>query len=241
LEDFSYRYHLITRKVTIRNGSFRVYAWHPRPWVMEDTPPISWMLDRVSPEDVVYDIGANRGYFTLALLSNISGVRIFPFEPNPEVMAKLKANLRLNKDKDYVRPVKYALGAEGGTTTLNISWVDSASSIRAVHAEDSGHGIRSTVEIQVKTLDKLVFEEHFPAPQHIKIDTEGFEVPVLLGAKETISQYRPFAYIEVHTINGSQDNEQDIRQALYPHGYSIQRYRMQLLCAPDNKRSKTYS
>ena len=46
LEDFSFRYRLIRRKVTIRNGSFMVFAWHPKPWVMEDTPPVSWMLDR---------------------------------------------------------------------------------------------------------------------------------------------------------------------------------------------------
>ncbi len=212
-----------------------VYAWHPKPWVMEDSPPVSWMLDRVSPEDVVYDIGANRGYFTLALLSNVPGVRLFAFEPNPEVMLKLVANLELNKDKGCARPVEYALGVEEGSATLNIARADSASSISAIHAENRGNGVKSVVEIQVKQLDKLVFEEQFPAPQHIKIDTEGFEAPILLGAKETIRRHRPFVYAEVHTADGLQENEEDIRQILYLHGYSIRRDGMQLLCTPGCK------
>ncbi|MDI6802132.1 MAG: FkbM family methyltransferase [Thermodesulfovibrionales bacterium] len=120
--------------------------------------------------------------------------------------------------------------------TYNISWSDSASSIKAVHAENRGGGIKSTVEIQVKTLDKLVFEQQIlPPPQHIKIDTEGFEVPILLGAKETLRKYRPFVYVEIHTVKGFQDNEKDIRQVLDPHHYSIQRYGMQLLCVPEHK------
>ena len=94
---------------------FTVYAWHPKPWVMEDTPPVSWMLDRILPKDVVYDIVANRGYFALALLSNVPGVRLFAFEPNPEVMSKLRANLELNKDKGYARPFEKDLGAEEGS------------------------------------------------------------------------------------------------------------------------------
>ena len=131
----------------VRNGSFMVYAWHPKPWVMEDSPPVSWMLDRISPEDVVYDIGANRGYFALALLSNVPGVRLFAFEPNPEVMSKLKANLELNKGKGYARPVEYALGAEEGFATFNIARADSASSISAIHAENRGTGIKSVVNL----------------------------------------------------------------------------------------------
>ena len=82
---------------------------------MEDTPPVSWMLDRILPKDVVYDIVANRGYFALALLSNVPGVRLFAFEPNPEVMSKLRANLELNKDKGYARPFEKDLGAEEGS------------------------------------------------------------------------------------------------------------------------------
>ena len=54
------------------------------------------------------------------------------------------------------------------------------------------------MEIQVKQLDELVFKEQLPAPQHFKIDTEGFETPILLGEKGTLRRYRPFVYAEVH-------------------------------------------
>ena len=39
LEDFSFKHRLIRRTVTIRNGSFMAYAWHPKPWTMKDSSP----------------------------------------------------------------------------------------------------------------------------------------------------------------------------------------------------------
>ena len=41
----------------------------------------------------------------------------------------------------------------------------------------------------------------------IKVDTEGYEIPVLLGAKETIQRNKPRLIIEVHKVNKSYQEE----------------------------------
>jgi len=234
LENISFSLRLFRRKVKIRNALFRVYAWHPRSWPMKDSPPISWILDNVLPNEVFYDIGANRGYFTLALLSHISDAKIFAFEPNPEVIAKLIANLDLNSTRDQVRIMEYALGAGQGIVQFNIAHSDTASSVNFTHAEKRGNGVKSTIKIQVESIDNLVSKNRLPIPNHLKIDTEGFEADILYGAKKTIQKYRPFVYAEIHTQDGLKTNEQQIREILIPYRYSIMKDGRQLLCVPRN-------
>jgi FkbM family methyltransferase len=193
------------------------------------------MLDRVSPNDIVYDIGANRGYITLGLLSNIPSTRILAFEPNPELLPKLRANLLLNQIEDHVEIIDYAIGDQNGAANFYISVEDSASSLNAMHSKIRGGGIHSVVKVQLKTLDALVQKGQIPAPKHIKIDTEGFEMPILLGAQETIQEYLPFVYAEIHSTDGQRDNEPGIRATLTPYGYTIKKEGRQLLCTPGTK------
>ena len=236
LENISFKFRLCRRKVKIRNCHFSVYAWHPKPWLMNDSPPISWILDNVLPNHVIYDIGANRGYFTLAILSHTPNAKIFAFEPNPEIITKLMANLDLNKARGQVRVIKYALGAEKGVSQFNIACSDSASSIIFTHAKNRGNGVKSVMEIQVESIDNLVSKKRLPGPNHIKIDTEGFEADILDGAKNTIKKYRPYVYAEIHVEDGLKTNEQQIRQILSSYRYLIMKYGMQLLCVPRNNK-----
>ena len=51
-----------------------------------------------------------------------------------------------------------------------------------------------TIRVPVRTLDSFNFE----IVDLIKIDTEGYELPVLRGGRETIGRERPQLYIEIH-------------------------------------------
>ncbi len=234
LENISFKLSLFRRNVRIRNIVFKVYAWHPKPWSMKNSPPISWILDNVKPKDVIYDIGANRGYITLATLSHIPNVNIIAFEPNPETVTKLKANLDLNNVGDKVKVMDYALGSEKRISQFNIAFSDSASSINLSHARNRGKGIKAVLKLQVESIDNLVFRNFIPSPNHIKIDTEGSEADILRGARKTIQKYHPVIYSEIHIEKNNKTNENIIRSILMPYNYSIIKAGMQLLCIPKN-------
>lgn len=229
-EDFSFHYQVTKRNVFLRNGRFKVFAWHPMSWHMADVPPLSWILDSISHGDVVLDIGANRGYYSLGILSNISGARVFAFEPNPAVFKKLNANIELNANMGDIFTFPLALGEKEEDLSLFVSAADSASSFYSEHARVSGHKIVSTAKVKVTTLDSLFAQGKILAPRHIKIDTEGFEGPILRGALNVLRQYRPFLYIEIHEATPEGNNEKEIRCTLDSLGYKIFQEGKYLFC-----------
>jgi len=234
LEDLSFRHHLIKRSVYIRIGRFKVFAWHPLRWHLKDTCPLSWMLDRIAADDVLYEIGANRGYYVLSVLSNVPKARIYAFEPNPRVFRMLEDNIALNGHLGQVKAVPFALGDRSGTAKLYISKSDSASSFNLSHSEIYGNGIEKALQVGILTIDGLVNGGELPVPQHMKIDTEGFEVQVLRGAKEVLRNHAPILYLEIHSEDGRKDNEEEIRSILRPHDYRIIKEERFLLGLPEH-------
>jgi FkbM family methyltransferase len=59
-----------------------------------------------------------------------------------------------------------------------------------------------TIDVPVRKLDSI----NLPKVGVIKIDTEGYEMPILQGAKETIVKYKPALIIEVHKQTGKAAN-----------------------------------
>ncbi len=85
---------------------------------------------------------------------------------------------------ENVTVLPLALGAEDGLATLSIDYNDPSSSRLG---ERSGESL-----VNVKTLDKLVFEEKIVRRvTFIKMDTEGAEREALVGARETIYSFKP--------------------------------------------------
>lgn len=157
------------------------------------------LLEReVSAGAVVWDIGAHIGYVALAL-SRFAGPagRVYAFEPLPENLRRLRANLAAN-DASNVEARGLALGDRRGVVRL----VRSRSTLMAsiVRAEESAGEILAPLD----TVDGLVALGLRP-PDVLKIDVEGAEALVLRGARETIATARPLLALEVHSTEAGRD------------------------------------
>ena len=126
-----------------------------------------------------FDIGANRGDFTLAALSK--GYDVVALEPAPKVFSKLVGNFIYNphvtplrfavSDTDYDR-VEFYEAEEDGLSTLNQDWLTSKT------MPYNGKPFR-TISATTITLDKLALI--YGVPDLIKIDVEGAEWNVFKG------------------------------------------------------------
>lgn len=234
LETFAFWHKRIKRKVQIRNKYFFVYAWHSIKWHIPDIPPLSWMIDRCRPSDTFFDVGANRGYMSLAIAACHPGIQIVAFEPNSLVYNKLQANIKLNKNiNKNIQTSPLALGEHSEEKMLYIAKSDSASSFIKNHAESSGNGLSQEHQVKIISLDNLIFNQNFSIPNHIKIDTEGYEAPVLRGAYQTINEYKPFIYVEIHFTDDLNDNEGEITSILRSCKYDIFKTNNQILALPN--------
>ncbi|PTL58978.1 methyltransferase [Paraconexibacter algicola] len=160
-------------------------------------PEVQEALRRtVAPGDVVYDIGANVGFFTL-LAARLTGPggHVVAFEPSPPAVAGLRANVALNGLAVTVREAAVA-ATPGRARLLQVgehSWS---------HLEDRGHhpGTTAVVEVEVTTVDAEVAAGR-PVPAVVKLDVEGSEVAALQGMARTLAEHRPALVIELHGTN----------------------------------------
>lgn len=163
------------------------------------------MQAAIKPGDIVWDIGANIGYYTeqFAAWSGPDG-RIIAFEPLPTAIEKL--NLLTTAPKEKSSPVQIcpvALSEKEGTMLFEIvgqgiGAVTTTSRILERKA-DGVERADPVVEIQVETADCIAVKAGLPGPNVTKIDVEGFEEDVLLGGPATWgSKGSRHIFVEVH-------------------------------------------
>jgi FkbM family methyltransferase len=144
------------------------------------------------PGMVLMDVGGNIGYYSLAACAQThDDAKIFAFEPEPQVGAALRDNLALNGFRS-VTMIDRALADKRGVLRLN---VDQANTGKHSLVQSDGPNVRQ-IEIQTLTMDEFVSEQGIAKVDLIKIDVEGAEGLVLVGARETIRRFAPVIFME---------------------------------------------
>lgn len=175
--------------------------------------------DAVQPGDVVYDIGAHIGtYSILALKKSAPSGRVVAYEPENLARAFLERHLRSNgvEDRAIVRPI--CCGSDVGTASLYYREGEANGESGLLPARE----LRSKT-VPVRKIDSEVAELGL-IPTIIKIDVEGWEWEVLKGAAETLRRYRPLLFLSLHpralaTLGATAE---DVQQWLTPFGYRHQ-------------------
>jgi FkbM family methyltransferase len=141
--------------------------------------------------DTVLDVGANIGQYANALRSSGFRGRIISFEPLADAYAQLAQ--RAAKDSAWTA-VHSAVGAEAGTIEIHVaanSHSSSALPMNDTHLDAAPHSRTVGHETApVTTIADVVAGYHLvPERTLLKIDTQGYEAPVLDGAGELLAQF----------------------------------------------------
>jgi FkbM family methyltransferase len=141
--------------------------------------------------DAVLDIGANVGQYGSALRSSGYRGRVVSCEPLPDAYEALTR--RATGDERWAH-VCTAVGAEPGTLDINVSANSYSSSILPMTAAHLGAAPGSkfvaTRQVPVTTVADLVRQHDVdPTRTLLKIDTQGYEAPVLDGAGDLLAKF----------------------------------------------------
>ena len=152
------------------------------------------MFKAVKPGDIIWDVGANVGYYTRKFADSAGAAgRVFAFEPFPANVTRLRAEL-IGIETVTVLPV--ALGAETGTVEMRAGDDELGATSRIV---EGGTTQDKVTNVSIATGDSILDRGLAAAPTMIKIDTEGFELDVLNGMQEILHRATLRAvFIEVH-------------------------------------------
>jgi len=183
---------------------------------------INAMRRHLRPGDVFLDIGANIGYIS-AVGANLVGPtgQVHAFEPVPAYFEKLQRLAALNPEYSIV-PNSSAVGEVAGPSAIYVAREPGQSTL--VPEYKTGHEILGTLDVPVVRLDAYLSRRRIKRVAMIKIDAEGFELPILRGLERFFerSNQRPAIICEIapraYPLMGRKIS--DLESLMANYGYS---------------------
>lgn len=207
-----------------------------------ELPHTNWLLSKSQPGRIFLDVGAATGTMSLPIALRLPQVKGIAFEPSRTANRVLRSTLERNRVTS-VEVFDCAISDEAGTASFNEMGFDPTGEnhfmpeVSALAHSTETHPLQiDKYDVPVTTLDAF-FARRGDARlvRSVKIDVEGFETKVLLGASELLRTARPFLAIDIHA-NPFADGttERDVRAILEALHYRFETMKHVLLCYPPN-------
>lgn len=140
---------------------------------------------------IFFDVGANKGDYSLLLAKRFPHARIFAFEPHPK-------NYQALSQLDIDNFSSFALALSDTTCSMQLhDYADADGTTKATLHKDVfteiHHKDTSSHIVKVDTLNSIVRSLNIDTVDFLKIDTEGNELPILMGGMNLLQQERIFA------------------------------------------------
>jgi FkbM family methyltransferase len=167
-----------TAKKALRSMGYQVQ----RARQLQSEPTMSGALARAGLRGTavagVIDVGASTGIWSRLAMSQFPLAHYLLIEAQPVHAGALEF---FASEHDNARVELTAAGPYNGTIRFD------ATDPFAGRASEAAGGPHS-IEVPVATIDTLVERHDLPAPYCLKLDTHGFETPILRGALRTLAQ-----------------------------------------------------
>lgn len=162
-----------------------------------------WFLKNLNETDVIFDIGAHIGLYTILFSQRTQN--IYSFEPTSTYDTLLLPNLEKNNINCPVTE-KLALGTKSGNIT------DKIFRVWGKPAEES--------EYPFITIDEYVYTKNI-SPTFLKIDVDSFDYEVLLGGERFLTEFNPYVCVECNSaLNYRNHTPQSINEFMNKLGYN---------------------
>lgn len=161
-------------------------VWRAKTLLTKEPETISW-IDSFDQKDTLWDIGANIGIYSLYAAKK--GVNVLSFEPGPGNYYLLSKNIEINNMDDYIQAYCLALN---DTTKLDSIYFARTKLGGSLVFGEARNWQNEVFKAQLKlamlgfSIDDFIEKFNAPFPNHIKIDVDGNEEKIVIGAKKTL-------------------------------------------------------
>lgn len=177
--------------------------WRALSFFEEEPETVNW-LDKLGPDDVYWDIGANVGLYAV-YAAKFRRCQTIAFEPESQNYALLVENIVLNDVSERCLPACVAVADRSAMNKLRVRYITKGGAYNAFQSATQPTGIAPDSLAAAQnyerhqgfdqlvygcSVDELVSVHGLPAPTHMKIDVDGIEPMIVAGALETIKSGR---------------------------------------------------
>ncbi len=179
-----------------------IFRWTMDPLLLRRNPKVIGFYQYddletdLKPGDVIIDCGAYTGDTAQTFLKRMNGHgHIYAIEPLGANFKALKEWIYKSNNESKVTPIKCAVGTEKGRIEIaSSSGIDPKANARTNTLSVE------TESVVVRALDEINEIKNTSKVDMIKVDVEGFEPDVLIGASKTIKKYQPILLLAGYHI-----------------------------------------
>jgi FkbM family methyltransferase len=153
------------------------------------------MALRLPKNATCLDVGSNIGLTALTLAEAVPGGRVYAFEPSAWNAKYLRENISRNGVSN-ITFTEAAVGDKAGTVSFHLTTLGANSTVLRASPE-AAHNVS---RIPLITLDSWAAGNSIQRIDFIKIDVEGYERQVLIGAADTLVSRRPTVLMEFNSV-----------------------------------------
>ena len=219
---------LDNQKLTFRTGNGRL-LWRAKSLLTEEPLMITWIRS-MHRDDVVLDVGANVGIYTIPIAKRVQTV--YACELDPLNIAILKENMFLNAVTENVVVLPFACGVSAKIVDVKFRDLAYGDALQLIEGGDPqntrlGHQNHSAKVVQF-SLDDIFVKLDLSRPNKVKIDVDGNEITVLQGMKDLIRGAN-----EVYFEDSLSDSCREVVQFLLSTGF--EKYQSVEMFSKNNK------
>lgn len=179
-------------KIICPLGDYRVAPIEALNFLDYETTDSAMIMQLVSPEDCVIDIGANMGWYSINIAKNYPLSKVHAFEPIPKTYSFFERNVKLNRLVN-ITTQNFGLSNERKDITF---YFYPEGGVNASSANLSERADAELITCHVERLDDYVSDNKLNV-DFIKCDVEGAELFAFQGGKETLQRSRPIVFTEM--------------------------------------------
>ncbi|MFZ1721378.1 MAG: FkbM family methyltransferase [Microgenomates group bacterium] len=214
------------KQISLRNGI--TFVGNQKSQLLEITTEIFFdqvytFKIKINQGDIVVDIGANIGVFSVFAASN-GASHVFAYEPFPENIKLIKKNSKLNGYRTIVT-TQAAVSDKLGQSKLYLGSVDSGNLLFDHNSEGK---LSTYVQVPTVTLESIFKTHHLSQIDFLKIDCEGSEGAIFQSTPDRIWKKIERIALEFH------DNVSIIHHAEIEKRLSKLGYKTDIVANPDS-------
>lgn len=165
--------------------------WRSKTLFTKEPETIEW-IDRMSENEILWDVGANVGLYSV--YAGLKGMEVFAFEPSSLNTLLISKNIEVNNLKDNVFLFPVAVSDKNEFGYLNMSSTSLGGALNEFNESDLktvGEG-NYKLDVVFKqgmfsySIDELIEKYGFNIPNYIKIDVDSIEDKIIYGADNTL-------------------------------------------------------
>lgn len=165
----------------------------------------------------VIDIGANVGFFSIFMLYNFPGSRVYAYEPMPFNFNKIQ-HYKAENNLSGLTPYNKAVSSSNGTLSLNHTGNDAFSTMASVY-ESTGRN--NKIEVKAVSLESVFRDHKLDRLDFMKLDCEGSEYAILYSAPEALLRSISSLSIETHAGTAANENNASLAEFLKGKGFKV--------------------